>query len=236
MNTRHAFFRFPALLAAACIGQLALAETTFSAGVSGENSSCGSLLPAAFGNYDRDSDDVAAHAYLRVSPGGGCSGSISVDTEVSKRSAFGEATDDGQAFVSAIIGFDQHTQTYEVEPNRAGTKAFHAQTEQAVTAAFGLGWDFGDVRAEIGFNAFAEYDDRLEPLFIHSASTFGERDEWELDFTLALPSSSAVLSWRDSTTLRLSYNANELGNYDGTAGDLVEGPPTLEIAIDVKVF
>lgn len=237
MNQATRLSLFPAMIV--LCAQMAFAtepETTFTAGFGGENSTCGTMLPSAFGNYDHDSDDVAGHAYVRLSPGGACGGSVTVDTEVSKRVGFAHEGDHGNAFVSAIVGFDQYTQTYEVEPNAHGTPAFHGQGEEGITAAFGLGWDFGKWRWELGANAWAQYDDRIEPLFVQMAGTFGKANEWELDATLGLPVSSATLSWRDETTLRLSYNANELGNYDGTGGELVEGPPTLQIAVDVTVF
>ena len=112
----------------------------FSAGIGASNAQCGTGVPTAYLDYDRDSDDVSAHFVLRTGPNGSCDGqATSVDAQVSKRHELL-----GIWHLDLIGGYDQRIVPFEYEP--AATKQFRGVEVVTVAGAVSVGAGFGDCR------------------------------------------------------------------------------------------
>lgn len=110
----------------------------FSAGIGASNAQCGTGVPTAYVDYDRDSDEVSAHFVLRTGPNGSCEGQgTSVDAQVSKRHELPSIW-----LFHLIGGYDQRVVPFEYEP--AATKQFQGVEVVTVTGAVSFGAGLGD--------------------------------------------------------------------------------------------
>ena len=150
-----------------------LAETSMSAGFGGGNEQCGGFEPNGSIAYDRDSDDLAAHMYLKVGPNGSCSGQgFSIDSAVTKifpyRGPWG-------GFVTGA--YDRRTIPFEF-----GVKNFRGYDVDAISAIVGLRYDCGDeCSIRLGYNAVETAKangGNTSPVFL--AANYELFDEWEI--------------------------------------------------------
>ena len=178
---------FAAFVAALAFNAGAEDDESFAAGFGFSNAQCGSGEPTAWIAYDRDSDDLSAHAYVNTGPDGSCAGrGTAVDVEVKKRFPL-----KGNWSVSLTGGYDQRTVPFEYvaysecegtqdtscintetgsvmengteySPNYPLGKVFRGVGVPTTSALVGFVYDGGPWTVEIRYNAIPQDMECLE--------------------------------------------------------------------------